>query len=252
MKLEIRDCSFSYKSHEALRDISFTVGDHRIVAVMGPNGAGKSTLLKCIDRILRPRMGTILVAGDDIRSLPQKAIARRIGYVAQRNETARLTAFDAILLGRHPHIRYRLGKKDLLAANAIIDKLHLHDLALRYIDQMSGGELQKVCLARAIVQDPELLLLDEPTTSLDLKNQIEIMRLIRSIAEGHHVSVVMSLHDINMALHYTDAIVFLKDTRIHSVCSKLDITEATIREVYGIDVKLHYAGDYPVVVPILA
>jgi iron complex transport system ATP-binding protein len=251
MTLTIKDLSFDYRSHEVLENISFTVQDHEIVAVMGPNGAGKSTLLKCINRILRPKMGTVLVGEEDIRHLSQRAIARKVGYVAQRNETSRLTVFDAILLGRHPHIRSTLNKRDLLVTSAIVDKLHLNDLSLRYIDQISGGELQKVCIARALVQEPELLLLDEPTTSLDLKNQVEIMKLIRTIVSGHHVSVVMSLHDINMAIHYADTIIFLKDKQIYALCTKSGITAGMIRQVYGIDVTLHDAGDYPIVIPAL-
>jgi iron complex transport system ATP-binding protein len=251
MRLTIKNLSFHYRSLEVLQDISFTVGDHQIVAVMGPNGAGKSTLLKCMNRILRVKQGAILIGEDDILQLSPRAIARKVGYVAQRNETSRLTAFDAILLGRHPHIRYKLNEKDLYIVNAIIEKLHLEELSLRYIDQMSGGELQKVCIARALVQEPELLLLDEPTTSLDLKNQVEIMHLIRTIVRGHNVSVVMSLHDINMAIHYADTIIFLKDKRIHAVCSKSGITKEMIKEVYGIDVTLHSTGDYPVIIPAL-
>jgi iron complex transport system ATP-binding protein len=120
---------------------------------------------------------------------------------------------------------------------------------MRYIDELSGGELQKVCIARALVQEPRLLLLDEPTSSLDLKNQVEILRLIRRIVNGHDVSAVMSLHDINMAVHYADRILFMKDRRIHAMCVKSEITEELIEDVYGVRVILHQTADYPIVVP---
>jgi len=249
MKLEINGLFFSYKKKEVLKSISFSVNEHEIVAILGPNGVGKSTLLKCINGILDVKRGSVMIGGDDIRHLSRVDVAKRIGYVAQRNETARLTTFDAILLGRHPHIQYRLTDKDILIVNAIIEKLRMKELSLRYIDQLSGGELQKVCLARALVQEPGLLLLDEPTSSLDLKNQVEILRLIRTIITGHTVSAVMSLHDINMAIHYADRIIFLKDQQIFKICTKKDITREIIKEVYGIDVTLHYTKDYPVVIP---
>ncbi|MBN2532098.1 MAG: ABC transporter ATP-binding protein [Spirochaetales bacterium] len=250
MRLIADNLSFHYQKNQVLENISFSVQEHEIVAILGPNGAGKSTLLKCINKILDIKKGSILIDGKDIHRLSQIEVAKNIGYVAQRNETARLTVFDAVLLGRHPHIKYRLTKNDILTVNAIIEKLHMQELSLRYIDHLSGGELQKVCLARALVQDPGLLLLDEPTSSLDLKNQVEILRLIRIIIDGHDVSAVISLHDINMAIHYADRIIFLKDKRIYTICTKKDITREMIRDVYGIDVILHYTEDYPVIIPV--
>ena len=249
MKIDIKSLSFNYKANDVLNNISFEVLEHEIVSILGPNGVGKSTLLKCINKILEFKKGTILIGKYDISNLSHLEIARRIGYVAQRNEVTRLTTFDAILLGRHPHIKYKIREKDLLATNAIIEKLHMQELSLRYIDELSGGELQKVCIARALVQEPELLLLDEPTSSLDLKNQVEILKFIRRIVNGHNVSAIISLHDINMAIHYSDRIIFLKDKQIYKICSRQEITQDIIKEVYGIKVTLHFTEDYPIVIP---
>ena len=201
------------------------------------------------NKILTFKKGTILIGKDDIHNLSQLEIARKIGYVAQNNETVRLTVFDAILLGRYPHIKFKLGKRDLLIVNAIIEKLHMEDLSLRYIDELSGGELQKVCVARALVQEPGLLLLDEPTASLDLKNQVEILALLRTIVNGHDVSAIMSLHDINLAIHYADRIIFLKEKKIYTICRKQEITEDIVKEIYGIGVTLLFTEDYPIVIP---
>ncbi|MFC1642169.1 ABC transporter ATP-binding protein [Myxococcota bacterium] len=221
-----------------------------MVAVLGPNGAGKSTLLRCIDCVLPHSIGSVLIDEDDVRRLSRIEVARRVGYVPQRSETSRLTAFDAILLGRYPCMQRGRSHADVAAVQSIIARLHMEELALRYIDKMSGGELQKVCLARALVQEPRLLLLDEPTSSLDLKNQIETLTLVRAIVNGHDVSAVMSLHDINMAIHYADTVVFMKNGLVHSVCTKSEITERIIEEVYEVRVVLHRTANYPIVVPI--
>ncbi len=249
MKIDIKGLSFTYKHNEVLKDISFCIDEHEIVAVLGPNGAGKSTLLKCMNRVLKFKKGTVMIGEDDINSLSRLEIARKIGYVAQNNEAARITVFDAVLLGRTPHINYRAGNKDILITAAIIDRLRMKPLSLRFMDELSGGELQKVCIARALVQEPEVLLLDEPISSLDLKNQIEILRLLRSVVDGHNVSAVVSLHDINMAIHYADRIIFIKDKKIHAICRRQEITRNLVKEVYGIEISLHYMDDIPIVIP---
>jgi iron complex transport system ATP-binding protein len=140
-----------------------------VLLILGPNAVGKTTLLKCMNAILHPDTGTVLVDGQSVLSLDSSQIARLIGYVAQYTERSRLTVFDAILIGRHPHISWKISKKDLTTVDAAVRLLGLDHLALPYIDQMSGGELQKVAIARALVKEPSPLLLDEPTSNLDLK-----------------------------------------------------------------------------------
>jgi len=249
MILRLDNVSFNYASRNILNGISFTLKNNEILALLGPNGVGKTTLLKCVNRILKARKGTIFIGEENLFNLGSRAIAQKIGYVAQRNETSRLNVFDAVLLGRHPHMSFKVTEKDLMIASAIIDRLELNDLSLRYIDEISGGELQKVCIARALVQEPRILLLDEPISSLDLKNQIEILTLIKEIVAGHDVSVIMSVHDLNMAIHYADRFIFLKDNIIYTVCTKNDITEKLIQDVYGISVSIHYTEEYPVIIP---
>ena len=249
MILKINGLSFKYRTHRVLSNIQFEVKKNEVLAIMGPNGVGKTTLLRCINSLHKPFCGTIFLEENNILKMSRIEIARKIGYVAQRNETARLTAFDAILLGRHPYITWKITERDLKIVNSIIKKLHLSDLSLRYIDQMSGGELQKVCMARALVQEPELLLLDEPTSNLDLKNKIEILRLIRGVVKGHDVSCIMTMHDINMAVHYADRFLFLKNNKVFAVCGKKDITAEIIEKVYNVKVNLQEYKGYPVILP---
>ncbi|HNV39025.1 MAG TPA: ABC transporter ATP-binding protein, partial [Methanoculleus sp.] len=204
MILEVDGVAFTYRSAPVIREVTFGVRPHQILAILGPNGVGKTTLLKCMNAILKPKAGSIFVDEIDLLRADRMEIARKVGYVPQRCEAGRLTAFDAILLGRRPHIRWDVTEADLRIVEAAIRMLDLEALSLRYIDEMSGGELQKVSIARALVQEPRVLLLDEPTSSLDLKNQLEILGIVRSVVTDHDVAAVMTMHDLNMALRYAD------------------------------------------------
>lgn len=250
MILEVNGVEFQYRSKEVLKDIKFHLKKNEVLAILGPNGVGKTTLLKCMNAILKPKNGTILVDKEDVLKLEQIDIARRMGYVPQRCEPARLTAFDAILLGRMPHIKWNISPEDIMLVEATIRKLHLEDMALRYIDELSGGELQKVGIARAIAQNPKLLLLDEPTSSLDLRNQLEILNIVREVVKEENVSAVMTMHDLNLAFRYADKFLFLKDGTIFAAGSMGEITPQTIEEVYGVPVTIQNYMDVPVVIPV--
>jgi len=250
MMLSVNGVEFRYNSREVLRDVGFELGRGDVLAILGPNGVGKTTLLKCINAILRPQRGTVLVDACNVLRLRPMQIARRIGYVAQRTETSRLTAFDAILMGRRPHIRWRASKADLRIVDGAVKLLHLETLAMRYIHRMSGGELQKVAIARALVQEPRLLLFDEPTSSLDLKNQIEILNVIRQVVRQHAVSAVMTMHDLNQALRYADKILFLKNGTIYFAGPPRAVTAGMVASVYGLPVEIHFYRDYPIVLPV--
>jgi iron complex transport system ATP-binding protein len=171
MILSVDELTFLYRNHDVLSEIAFTIDAGEVVAILGPNGVGKTTLLKCLNRILRPKGGVVNLDGEDLSRLNLMDIARRVGYVPQRVETGRLTAFDAVLLGRRPHIGWDITERDLRIVDAVFHRLSMDNLRLSYIDEMSGGELQKVAIARALVQEPKILLLDEPTSSLDLKTR---------------------------------------------------------------------------------
>ena len=250
MILKVRGIGFSYNSHPVLEDVTLDVGAHDILAILGPNGVGKTTLLRCLNAILRPGTGSVLIEGDDLLLLDRPAISRRIAYVPQRSESGRMSVFDAVLLGRKPHIRWDITNRDVAIVQGILERLDLTGLSLRYIDQISGGELQKVAIARALVQEPRVLLLDEPTSSLDLRNQIDILTLIQQVAREHAVAALMTMHDLNLAVRYATKFVLMKGGRIHAAGGEEIITPDIIREVYHVPVSVVRMHGKPFIIPI--
>jgi iron complex transport system ATP-binding protein len=249
MKLKVAGLSFAYNNHPVLEDISFTLEPGMVMCVLGVNGAGKSTLLKCINRILKPRKGAVFIGDEDLHSMNGDDIAQKIGYVPQRHPDNRLNVFESILLGRRPHIGWKVTMQDYEIVERIIHDIGIEDLAMRPVYNLSGGELQKVVIARALAQSPAILLLDEPTSNLDLKNQMEVMRLVRRIVNDQGLSAVIAIHDLNIAIRFADIFLFLKDHKIYSLFDRDKLTEGTIREVYGVEVMLKEVGDHMIVIP---
>jgi iron complex transport system ATP-binding protein len=240
---------FEYKSRKVLNGIELSVSRGEILAIMGPNGVGKSTLLKCMDMILKPTKGAVMVDGSNLSKLSKQEIAQNIGYVSQRSDSSKMTVFDAVLLGRKPHIGLTVSERDYKIVDAALKRFDLEKMQLQKIDEMSGGELQKVCICRAIAQEPTVLLLDEPTSSLDLHNQLEILKIIRSVTEGHQTATVLTMHDINLALRFADKFVFMKDGMIHDACNASDVTPEIIENIYNVKVHIEYFKGMPYVIP---
>lgn len=249
MKVEVQGVGFSYDSDPALTDVSLSVDDGEMVAVVGPNGSGKSTLLRCLNRILTADVGSIMIRGEDVADLDRAEIARQFGYVPQEQGGGfPATVFDTILMGRKPHIDWQPSDEDVEIVSTIVDQLELGDIAMRDINELSGGQRQKVVMARALAQEPEVLLLDEPTSNLDLKHQLQVLDIARTQIEGG-VSAFLVIHDLNLAARYADTFLLLKDGKVHAAGGSEVLCAENIEPVYDVEVSVDTTGTHPLIVP---
>ncbi|MBF0103351.1 MAG: ABC transporter ATP-binding protein [Desulfobacterales bacterium] len=250
MLLSVAGIEFSYNSHPVLKNISFEVNNGLILGILGVNGAGKSTLLKCLNKVLSPHQGVVWVNGENILKMKGNEIAKRMAYMPQKSGEESLSVFDAILLGRKPNIRFNATKKDFTLVENLLRSMKLEPFALRPVCSLSGGEMQKVIIARALAQEPKVLLLDEPTSNLDIKNQFEVMGMIRNVVKTQNLSAVVSIHDLNLAFRFADLFLMLKNHCVYRLIHKNDITPEMIKDVYGIKVSLAEIEGHKVVVPL--
>ncbi len=252
MKLEINDIQFGYGSVSVLKDITLSINRGEILSLAGPNGSGKTTLLRCVNRILKPECGCIRFEGNDLSKASLKQLARTLGYVPQSSPSSfPLTVFETILLGRKPHVHWRLGEKDKDLAFDVLKMMSLDKLALRLFNELSGGEKQKVLIARAICQEPKVLILDEPTSNLDLLHQLEVLNIITRLVKERELSTVMAMHDLNLASRFSDKIAMLKDGLIFAAGEPSKVLKSdTIREVYGVESQIFHTSGHPVIVPL--
>jgi len=249
MILNVQGIRFHYPGRPVLEEASFAMGKGEVLAILGTNGAGKTTLLKCLNRILTPIAGTVLIEDQPTSALSRNALAQKMGYVEQQRNGSRATVFNTVLLGRKPYIRWDITQNDMEIASQALETLGLAEFALRYLDELSGGELQKVIIARALAQEPKILLMDEPTSSLDLRNQIEVVNLIRQISRERGIAAVVAMHDLNLALRFADRFILLKDKTIYAGGGSEVITPENIETVYAVPVTIVAHNGSRVVIP---
>jgi iron complex transport system ATP-binding protein len=210
---------------------------------------GKTTLLKCINRVHRMDAGTVLVDGSDVHDMARKEMAKRIGYVPQRAHVSGSTVFESVLLGRKPHIDWDISEKDLRLVGRIIRIMGLEPIAGKRVDAISGGEYQMVQIARALAQQPRVMLLDEPTSNLDLCNQHRIMATVSSVVRENGMCAVMTNHDLNLAIRYCDRFIMMKDGKVFAAGGKEVITPENILQVYGMEAYVEVYRGIPLVIP---
>lgn len=250
MVLSVNGLDFKYPSRSVLKDVTFSVEEGECLAILGTNGTGKSTLLKCLNRILKPQRGSVFIQDNNVEDLNRTELAKKIVYVAQESRSGRATVFDTILLGRKPYIKWDVTQKDLDIVNDVMKMLDLQEYALRYTDELSGGELQKVLIGRALAQQPKVLMLDEPTSSLDLKNQLEVVNLIKEIVKKEKIAAIVTMHDLNLALRFADKFMLLKNGRVFSAGGIEIMSPENIQSVYSVPVEIQNFKANPVVIPL--
>ena len=240
MVLDISSLSFNFGSKNILADIDLSIKNNGIVGIIGPNGSGKSTLLKCIYRVLKPKTGTIFIDGKNINDYQFKETAKKMAVVAQHNDTHfDFNVLEMVLIGRSPHKKFmeRDSVEDIELAYKALEQVNMKDFADRSFSSLSGGEKQRIILARALVQNTDCLILDEPTNHLDIKHQLHFM----SLAKDLKITVISAIHDLNIAAMYCDKIYALKEGQIIAAGSVNEvITEEVIKTLYDVEAKIIY------------
>ena len=236
--LEVQNLSFSYGDNHVLKEIELSIPENELVSILGINGAGKSTLLKCLNRIITPQTAEIKLKSMDLNELDLVEISKLISYVPQSVRSSfSMDVFDVVLLGRRPYINWRIGENDRKVVSDTLRFLNLEDFAFRKFNQLSGGERQRIIIAKAIAQEPQLFLLDEPTSDLDLKNQIQVMKKLKSLVSDTDSpkSALIAIHDINIAARFSDRIILLSDGKIVADGTPVEVlTSENIAKVFDV------------------
>jgi iron complex transport system ATP-binding protein len=247
----VKDLSFGYNSKRILENIEFEAVAGKMVGILGPNGAGKTTLLKNIARILNVPKNAVFINEKEVRTYSGNQLAKEVAYVPQIVSISKTKVIDAILIGRKPYIDWSITKEDLRIVSEIIVSLGLEKLSMKFIDEISGGELQKVQIARALAQQPNIMLFDEPTNFLDISNQWKFMNLLANLTKSKNICTIVSMHDINTAIRYVDEIIFMKSGNIVAHLKKEDVTSEIIKTVFDVDTKIIKIDGLPIVIPVI-
>ena len=238
--LEAHGVSYTYprSTTPVFEGISFHAHAGTITAVLGNNGAGKSTLLNVLGRIVHPSSGIVTVGGLDLAKLSRREIAQHIAYVSQQQRIPHLSVYDEVLLGRKPHVSWSITDNDRAVVAAAIERLGLEPFVDRFCDELSGGERQKVYIARALAQETEVLLLDEPTSALDPKNQLEVLQAVRDITTQTSIATIMVIHDVNLSLRFSDCFLLMRNGEVVSQGGIDAVTDETLSTAYDMPMRL--------------
>ena len=238
-RLAAESLTLAYGDREVVHDLDLSIPSGQITAIVGANGCGKSTVLRALARLLKPRSGAVLLDGEEIHHLPSREVARRLGLLPQSPTAPEgIAVADLIGRGRHPHQRFlaRWTAADYAAVADALDATGIADLADRAVDELSGGQRQRVWIAMALAQQTDILLLDEPTTFLDVTHQIEVLDLLTDLNRSRGTTIAMVLHDLNLAARYADRLVAVREGSIHAFGRPDEvITAEVVGEVFGLD-----------------
>lgn len=233
--IEVNNISYHYHGgKDVLKDVSFALEQGQFLAILGNNGVGKSTLLKCLNKILRADSGQVLLDGENILQMSNHQVSRRMAFVAQTVPSTQMTVHDVVMLGRRPYMKFGFTEKDHQIVHSAMDRLNLDPLRGRFLNQLSGGERQKVMLARALAQQPKLLL-DEPTSSLDIHNQYQVLQIVQELCHHDGLTAIVVIHDLNLALRFCDRFLLLRQGQVYANGNYTVLSPKALQDVYQID-----------------
>ena len=247
LKVENLHFRYSRRGAPVLNGASLMLEQGQIGVLLGKNGSGKTTLFKNILGIEKPAAGKISFYGKDLLKMPRRERARRIAYVPQHIHFGDLTVFDSVLMGRVSYFGMKAGREDYEAVEKILEDMQLSSFASRSAEALSGGEKQKIAIARAMAQEPRPMVFDEPTGNLDIANEQLIIEEARKLAKEKNIAILSSLHDLNQALYFGDKFFFLKDGTVKYAGGKEIVTEEVIKDVFDMDVKIRMIDNQKVI-----
>ena len=255
MRIRVEGVEVEYDSTPALREVTVEFEAGKVTCVIGPNGAGKTTLLKTLARLVTPSRGAIYIDGKDYKYYKPRELAKLVAYVDPHiHRSIPSTVFEFIAIGRYPHqdlLRAGYSEEDLLVVERVSKELGVHNLLGRKLDQLSSGELQRVLIARALVQEPRVLLLDEPSAHLDLRYKLEVLDIVRRVTTRFGKVTVVALHDLYLASLYSDLVVLLWNGRVVAVGRPDEVLRKDLIEpVYGVVVEEVIVGGRSILIPV--
>ena len=235
--IEVEKLTFGYGERTILNDISFRIDSPGFYCIIGPNGVGKSTLIRCITGHIKPDSGSVRISGKDVRGYRLDELAKIVGYVPVMNADFNvMTVLDTVLIGRYARQKWRTTSEDLAVAHGALECMEIGDLAMRYFSELSAGQRQKVSLARGLVQEPEILILDEPTSNLDVRHQMYVSAFLKTLSGKTGMTILMISHDLNLAAKFSDQVLVMEPPgRLYGMGSPSEIVTAEmIGRVYGV------------------
>ena len=245
MRLEVKDLEFSYGATPVLKGVSMNDAKTGLItAIIGPNAAGKTTFFKCLAGLLKHK-GSVRLDGIELKDLKKEEVTSRVGYLPQEGPVnAVLTVFEALLLARKHTMSWRVGDEDLAVAAAVLRDLDIEHLSLRYLNELSGGQKQMVSIAQVLARNPEVLLLDEPTSNLDLQRQLEVLSLLQQVTAERKTITLISLHDLNLAARFAHHFVVMNQGDIHASGDAASVlTPGMLRAVYSVNANVQVGSD---------
>ncbi len=235
----VKNVNFRYKGGpEILQNVSFDIEPGKFLAILGNNGVGKSTLLKCFNHILKPDSGAVVLDGENLLTKSTREVARRVAFVSQSVPSTQITVHDVVMLGRRPYMNWGFTEEDHEIVHDAMHRLDVENMRGRFLNQLSGGEKQKVMLARALAQQPKVLLLDEPTSALDIQNQYQVLKMVQDFCHKDNLIAIVVIHDLNLALRFCDRFLLMKDGQVYRYGDHSVLDREALKEVYGVDAKI--------------